>query len=195
MESTLVKENSRLTQLVRRMQDAVSTLREEVSDANAELAASRRLFDEQKQILLQELDRERLRRSQLESQVESLSMRYQRKQVSVGTNTIPTSDAAVETVDSHHRAPQGAITTTERNSSISQWRTPLEDFSDWLVRSVGCREDLHSIFLSMGARTVEEVCANITEGDLVSSGVALLKARAIMHLIMEQTMSLLSGRR
>jgi hypothetical protein len=71
----------------------------------------------------------------------------------------------------------------------------LQEFADSLARRVQyystSGKDLYGIFKALGASSVDEVCANITETDLVQQGVPVLKARSIMHLIMEHTATLL----
>lgn len=183
----LVKENHRLSQLVRKMQDAISTLRDEITDANAELVASRKLFDEQKQILLQELDRERAKRTRVERVLE----RSQKKDlVSCGTNTVSTSDAAVAT----QSCGQSEEENDARVLSVAPPnRTEFEAFCDWLSFTAKVRDvDFQELFRGIGLRTVEEVCANVTEYDLVEFGVSPQKAKVVMHCIMECTIQFLS---
>ena len=196
--AALLRENSRLVQQLKRMQSIVSTLRDEVADANAEIAASRRLFDEQKQILIQEVERERSWRESLAKQVSGSS---KSPKVSVGTNTM---------MDNHTSTVADATTMTPTSPTPKKSRdlqlqarvsgrrrvSELQDFSDWLCRGANYHSrDLCALFEAMGASTPDEVCANVTEDDLVKSGIPLLKARSMMHLIMEQTAVLLSQRR
>lgn len=168
-----VKENHRLSQLVRKMQDAISTLRDEISDANSELAASRKLFDEQKQILLQELDRERSRRHRAEAALEKVS---HRETTSRGTSTeAPPPSEPLEI--KHLETPR---------------KTEFDAFCDWLNFTARVREvDFQELFRSLGLDTVERVCANISEGDLLSSGVPPHKAKAVMQCVMECTIQYL----
>lgn len=295
--AALLRENSRLAQQVHRLQSIVSTLRDEVSDANAEIGALRRLFDEQKQILLQEIERERSWREALAKQAGAAKSVVK---ISVGTNTTNDShtstvaDAATNTpgnsssrggngnsvsamvvgitdprefqqqqqqqqLMSHNGSasfgspPQKRMTmlvgspvqssalfqqnqqqqqqlqrvgspstTTPAMYQLMQQQQqqnrrrvttngiynntsngggavvgyPLQEFSDWLCRSSNYHaRDLCAMFEAMGAASVDEVCANVTEDDLTKFGIPLLKARSIMHLIMEQTAILLSTRR
>ncbi|CUF93370.1 Hypothetical protein, putative [Bodo saltans] len=176
----LVKENHRLSQLVRRMQDAVSTLRDEIADANSELAASRKLFDEQKQILLQELDRERLKRSRVESQLERQSSK---ETTSRGTNTIATSDAST----SSNQIDQEVV-----HRVVPPKRTEFAAFCDWIGFTARLRDvDIKDVFHNLGHLTVEDVCANVCESDLLSAGVSHQKSKVVMQCIMECTMQYL----
>jgi hypothetical protein len=204
--TTLIRENSRLSAQLKRLQSVVSTLRDEVADANAEIAASRRLFDEQKQILIQEIERERSWRESLAAQLSGSKI----QKISVGTNTLmdshtstvadattmtPTAAPSPKSVRVSQRevqfhAPSIQFTPSQRRAS------PLQDFSDWLSRGTNYHSrDLCAMFEAMGATSVDEVCANVTEEDLVRCGIPLLKARGMMHLIMEQTAVLLTQRR
>lgn len=90
---------------VRRLEEAVQTLREELSDANEELLASRKLFDEQRGLLLRELDRERLLREQMQREVARFKGLYEAQLVrpatsTVGTSTIPQMEVGVATEQS-----------------------------------------------------------------------------------------------
>jgi hypothetical protein len=174
----LVKENHRLSQLVRKMQDAISTLRDEITDANSELAASRKLFDEQKQILLQELDRERSKRFR----VESLMARQTVKEtLSRGTNTLATSDASTSSEQ----------ITTQRVEAPR--RTEFEAFCDWVSFTARVRDvDFEELFRNLGFETVEDVCANVSQGDLIAAGISLQKSNLVMQCVMECTVQYLS---
>ena len=201
--AALLRENSRLTQQLKRLQSIVSTLRDEVADANAEIAASRRLFDEQKQILIQEVERERSWREALAKQLSGSKV----QKSSVGTNTMMDSHtstvADATTMTPSTPTPKKALREMQHSfnsfhsngtqTAIRRRVSPLQDFSDWLCRGANYHSrDLCAMFEAMGATSVDEVCANVTEEDLVRSGIPLLKARSMMHLIMEQTAVLLS---
>jgi hypothetical protein len=206
-QASLARENARLTAQLKRLQSVVSTLRDEVADANAEIAASRRLFDEQKEILMQEIERERAWRESVVSHVSVNSV----QKFSVGTNTMMDShtstvaDAATMTpsVSSPPPSKQNALSVKVNRSShsgspiaLQRKMSPLQDFADWLSRGTNYRgRDLCAMFDAMGASSVDEVCANVTEEDLVRCGIPLLKARGMMHLIMEQTAVLLAQRK
>lgn len=97
----LKRENVRLVSQARRLQELVQAMREEISDANAEIAASKRLYEEQRQMFLHELQRERAQKERLAQAIDSRN-RIVKK--SVATNTYSTvststvSDAATNTV-------------------------------------------------------------------------------------------------
>jgi hypothetical protein len=192
----LTRENGRLAQQNLKLQEIIATLRDEIADANAEIAASRRLFEEQKLVLVQELDRERMWRESLARHIEQQKTRS--SSVSIGCNTDKISTLTSQTMTdlpkplyTDRLRPITSIPEAMRRNRNRDF-SALQDFADWLSRSSNYHHrDLFSLFESLGATSVEEVCANITESDLVTFGVPLIKARIIMHLIMEQTEALL----
>ena len=219
-QDELRRDNQRLAMQVRRLQDVVAAMRDEIADANAEIVASRRLHDEQKALLLQELHRERAWREQLQKVVKG------GPKISIGVNTV--TDVATTTTaetgtmafdpsdddiddegyyleDRHGRSRSNSWAATraprrgaretmayqQMSAAVGRERV-LQEFADSISRRTNYHDrDLYKLFKSLGATTVDEVCANISEQDLVGSGVPVLKARAMMHLIMEHTSTLL----
>lgn len=101
--NTVLRENARLVAQVRKLQDLVATMREEIADANSEVAALNRLHDEQLALTNETVVRERTLREQLQAHIaERASIRF----ASVGTNTVSEvststqNDAATGTVSS-----------------------------------------------------------------------------------------------
>lgn len=224
------RDNRRLASQVKRLQDVVAAMRDEIADANAEIVASRRLHDEQKALLLQELHRERSWREQLQRST------AQPQKHSVGVNT--TTDAQTLTTcevgttmaldmpsdddmegsqgqygdDGGYAAHRQVIRATTAGGSTwkgvasrngngkrggpsveSRESRILREFADSLARRTGYYStDIYELFHSdLGATKVDEVCANITEEDLLNGGIPVIKARGMMHLIMEHTNTLL----
>lgn len=259
----LVRENARLTSQVRRLQDVVSTMREEIADANAEVAALTRLHEEQHSLVLQELARERGLRQKLQAHI---TERANVQHASVGTGTVnetgtsTQSDATTSTVSSgvgrmtitddvdtlrlggggEYLIEDYPAATAGRNAptfgrglSVAPPKStggfgggpqPLtmrgavpvprsapaaaaapasntlevHQFGDWLTRMSGYRpshpsRDLGELFDTvLGATSAGEVCATVTERDLVEFGVPVAKARAILHYVMEHAAFLLA---
>ena len=112
---------------VRRLEEAVHTLREELSDANEELLASRKLFDEQRCLLLRELDRERLLREQMQREVTRFKSLYESQLVrpatsTVGTSTIPQMEVSVATEQSFPVRSVDMYDEDYNNDEVEEWR-------------------------------------------------------------------------
>ena len=225
--TAVLRENARLVQQTRKLQEVVASMRDEIADANAEIAASKRLAEEQKHILLLELQRERAQREALDKRLQTMHV----EQVSVGTNTATevststVSDAQTMTSSGVSPPRDGGYAADAPSSSMRYYRqeaappliqappTPssswqrtfmrqkeprriepseVQQFAQHLCHSVQFYGvDLCSVFESMGAASVGELCATITERDLIAYGVPLVKARGMMHVIMETTAALL----
>lgn len=310
-EDALRRENARLAQQVRRLQDVVQTMRDEIGDANAEIAASQRLFEEQKGLLLQELQRERAWREQLQRRLAGSAVARSTVGTStaneVSTNTV--SDAGTMTQQQqptamsrsggggdswgasdieelsdgggtvvHFGTPHGTTSSRRQHyqhnhqyqqhhhqqhqqyrpsthtrdagtgppqslatsSSHGGWppkpvfaapdgvgvggypRAPpfsadgraadaprfgrdafvampaadaaLSRFVEWLAQRSGLPSAaLGRVVAALGAASVDELCGNVTERDLVELGVPVLKARSVMHAVMEHTSALLAA--
>jgi hypothetical protein len=197
--NALLRENARLVAQNRKLQELVETMREEIADANAEIAAGKRLYEEQRTAYLHRLESER---SALHLTVERLRSAAERPDVrAVATNTfseISTStvmDAATNTITSLG-SPPSARPHDFRNSSREERRAPgneLRQFSDYLSRTSGyAGRDLSVLFSHvLGATSVSEVCAVLCERDLCDFGIPPAKARQILHLVMDHTSRLL----
>lgn len=183
----LVREKAKLAQQVKQLQAVAGALRDEVADANAELAASHRLFEEQKAFLMQEIERERAWREALARQL------HQSKSAKVSVGTMTVSESSTTTV-----ADACTNTGASTNSfplmvggpapplSSSFGGGELEQFASWLERRAAYQgRSLFRIFEEMGATGVDDVCANVQLGDLVERGVPVLKARAVLFAIEE----------
>lgn len=182
MQNDLFAENARLSASLRKWQDAAVALRDEVEDANSEILALRRLFEEQKQMLIAELDRERNQRCELERELKLLRHSSKKPVVSTGTNTPSTTEVAVSTdeMSPHYLLVKPPVTDA------------LQMFADALARNAGVLTiDLYQLFRDLGADSVEEICAHISEKDLLRAGVPLMKARAVMNLVAQKTREIL----
>lgn len=187
--SALLRDNARLAHQNKKLQEIVEALKEEVSDANTEIAALTQLFEEQKALLAHELHNERQWRESLQKEI----ARQRDSKVSiatmtnfeVGTSTI--GEVAVGTDDVAEETPHGP------SSQHGFARRELGEFSEWLARHAHYHgPSLAVLFDTMGASTVVDVCSTISEKDLLGHGVSIVKARSIMHLIREHTAALLS---
>lgn len=207
--NALLRENARLVAQNRRLQDLVGTMREEIADANAEIAACKRLHDEQRAVLLQRIGSEADAVQRLSLQLQDARSRV--NMVSKSTNTYTdmststVADAATNTASSFgfdapppsppfHSSPRRIASAPAPRGARPSVAPEVQQFGEWLMRKSGFMgRDLGSLFgCDLGASSVAEVCATLQERDLVDYGVPIAKARGIMHLVMEHTSMLLS---
>lgn len=98
---SLVNENRSLRDKLNRLQAHVLNLRDEIRDANAEIHALQRLSEDQKALLLMELDNERAKRLRAEGEVDVLKQnlllakRQRPPTTDAATNTVSVQDASV----------------------------------------------------------------------------------------------------
>jgi hypothetical protein len=97
----VLRENARLAGQNRKLQELVEAMREEIADANAEIAASKRLHDEQRRAFNERLTQERTTAATHLSRLRTVSERPPQKSVATNTycemSTSTVSDAATNT--------------------------------------------------------------------------------------------------
>ena len=125
--NAVLRENARLAAQNRKLQELVEAMREEIADANAEIAAGKRLHDEQRHAFLQRLEQERGAMQAATSKLRSAVTRPSTRTVATNTycemSTSTVSDAATNTASGVGAACERAFATDFNPLFLQPWPT------------------------------------------------------------------------